>query len=66
MDDDNSKNVSLPRRLDREQSGGQHTLTVKCFRPYERNVKSRGKKYDSSVIILSDWKESDNSIHYLT
>ena len=28
---------------------GVHLLTVKCFRPYERNVKSGLKAYDSNV-----------------
>ena len=32
----------------REKSG-VHLLTIKCFRPYERNVKSGLKKYDSNV-----------------
>lgn len=40
--------ISLSRRLDREQAG-LHLLTIKCFRPYEANVKDGHKKYDSNV-----------------
>jgi hypothetical protein len=43
--------LSLTKRLDREFSG-LHLLTIKCFRPYERNVKSRRAKYDNTV---SSW-----------
>ena len=35
----------------REKSG-VHLLTIKCFRPYERNVKSGLKAYDSNVSRL--------------
>ena len=31
------------------EKNGVHLLTVKCFRPYERNVKSGLKAYDSNV-----------------
>jgi len=37
-------------RLDRESPGGDaHLLTIKCFRPYEANVKSKFKKYDKDA-----------------
>ncbi len=44
--------VTLARRLDREYAA-LHVLTIKCFRPYERNVKSGHKKYDSNVSSLT-------------
>ena len=40
--------LTLAKRLDREFSG-LHLLTIKCFRPYERNVKAKRAKYDSMV-----------------
>ena len=44
--------LSLTKRLDREFSG-LHLLTIKCFRPYERNVKARRGKYDNTVKLTS-------------
>ena len=40
--------ITIDRRLDRESSG-LHLLTIKCFRPYERNVKSQKSEYNSAV-----------------
>lgn len=45
---DNQGIITVDRRLDREMSG-LHLLTIKCFRPYERNVKSKNAKYNSAV-----------------
>jgi hypothetical protein len=44
----NSGVLTLAKRLDREFSG-HHLLTIKCFRPYEKNVKAKRAKYDSLV-----------------
>ena len=38
----------INRRLDREENG-IYFLTVKCFRPYERNLKSKKGTYNSAV-----------------
>ena len=46
--------LTLAKRLDREFSG-LHLLTIKCFRPYERNVKAKRAKFDSmvsSIVII--------------
>jgi hypothetical protein len=40
--------LRVARRLDREFAGS-HVITIRCFRPYEANVKSKPKKYDSQV-----------------
>jgi hypothetical protein len=40
--------ITVDRRLDREMAG-QYLITIKCFRPYERNVKSQRSKYNSAV-----------------
>ena len=45
---DNQGVITVDKRLDRE-TGGLHLLTIKCFRPYERNVKSKNGKYNSAV-----------------
>ena len=39
--------ISLANRIDREFSGA-HLITIKCFKPYERSLKSKQKRYDSS------------------
>ena len=49
--ENNESVLILAKRLDREFAG-QHLLTIKCFRPYERNVKSKRSKYDSMVRLL--------------
>lgn len=61
--------IKVMGRLDREQSG-HHLLTIKCFRPYERNVKSHYKKYDRSLldeiqvkVVVKDI--DDNDPHFL-
>ena len=58
---DNQGVLFINRRLDREENG-VYFLTVKCFRPYERNVKSKKGNYNSAVsdilslrMCFSDW-----------
>ena len=41
--------IKVVRRLDRERSG-VHLLTVRCFRPHEKAVKSIIKRYDSTKL----------------
>lgn len=48
VNENNSAIISVAQRLDREYEP-EHLLTIKCFRPYERNVKSQEKRYDPSV-----------------
>ena len=43
--DEYSGVITTQKRLDREYMG-QHLLTIRCFRPYEANVKNSPKKYD--------------------
>ena len=50
--EDDKDNVGLLKtveRLDREM-GGVFLLTIKCFRPYERQLKSDLKEYDPSML----------------
>ena len=49
--EDNEGVLKVVRRLDREYRGS-HLLTIRCFRPYERNVKAVAKKYDNLVSFL--------------
>lgn len=49
VNENNSAIISVAQRLDREYEP-EHLLTIKCFRPYERNVKSQEKRYDPSAL----------------
>ena len=40
--------LTVERRLDREEAG-VYLLTIKCFRPYEKKLKSQVSKYNSVV-----------------
>ena len=40
--------LTVERRLDREEAG-VYLLTIKCFRPYEKKLKSQVNKYNSVV-----------------
>ena len=40
--------MTVERRLDREVTG-VYLLTIKCFRPYEKKLKSQKHKYNSAV-----------------
>jgi len=44
-DDQNRGIITLEKRLDREKSG-LHTLTIKCFEPSDRILKTSKKPYD--------------------
>lgn len=44
---DNEGQLTVERRLDREDNGA-YLLTIKCFRPYERSLKSRKSKYNNA------------------
>ena len=44
--------LTVERRLDREEAG-VYLLTIKCFRPYEKKLKSQVNKYNSVVSFFS-------------
>ena len=45
--------LTVERRLDREEAG-VYLLTIKCFRPYEKKLKSQASKYNSVVSFFRD------------
>ena len=45
--------LTVERRLDREEAG-VYLLTIKCFRPYEKKLKSQVNKYNSVVSFFSN------------
>ena len=49
--EDNQGVLTIEKRLDREEIG-VYLLTIKCFRPYERSLKSAKSKYYNGVRAL--------------
>ena len=50
--DQNQGLLTVERRLDREEAG-VYLLTIKCFRPYEKKLKSQANNYNSVVSFFS-------------